>query len=68
MINNKLQFNAPLNAKTLGGDDIVHVIRHLLQVQNADIHSFKPDLSFEDSDPGNLEFIVQRADEELRDS
>src|SRR5438094_2351755 len=33
MINKKLQINAPLNAKTLGGADIVHVVRHLLQVR-----------------------------------
>src|SRR5437879_6318977 len=33
MINKKLQIDAPLNAKTLRGEDIVHVVRHLLQVR-----------------------------------
>jgi DNA-directed RNA polymerase subunit beta len=33
MINKKLQINAPLNAKTLCGEDIVHVVRHLIQVR-----------------------------------
>jgi DNA-directed RNA polymerase subunit beta len=33
MINKKLQINAPLHAKTLCGEDIVHVVRHLIQVR-----------------------------------
>jgi DNA-directed RNA polymerase subunit beta len=33
MINKKLQIDAPLHLKTLTGMDIVHVIRHLLQVK-----------------------------------
>jgi DNA-directed RNA polymerase subunit beta len=33
MINKKLQIDANLNAKTLRSDDIVHVVRHLLQVK-----------------------------------
>jgi DNA-directed RNA polymerase subunit beta len=33
MINKKLQIDAPLHLKTLTGIDIVHVIRHLLQVK-----------------------------------
>src|ERR671936_813494 len=33
MINKKLQIDAPASAKTLGGMDIVHVIRHLLMVK-----------------------------------
>src|SRR2546429_2752113 len=33
MINKKLQIDAPLNAKTLRGEDIVHVVRHLLLVR-----------------------------------
>jgi DNA-directed RNA polymerase subunit beta len=33
MINKKLQIDAPLNAKTLRGEDVVHVVRHLLQVR-----------------------------------
>src|SRR3990172_5328912 len=33
MVNKKLQINAPLNARTLRGDDVVAVIRHLLQVK-----------------------------------
>src|SRR6266478_4502089 len=33
MINKKLGIDAPLNAKTLRGEDIVHVVRHLLQVR-----------------------------------
>src|SRR6266571_3341564 len=33
MINKKLGINANLNAKTLRGEDVVYVIRHLLQVR-----------------------------------
>ncbi|MBI2553899.1 MAG: DNA-directed RNA polymerase subunit beta [Candidatus Rokubacteria bacterium] len=33
MINKKLGINAPLNARTLRGDDVVAVVRHLLQVK-----------------------------------
>ncbi len=33
MINKKLQIDAPLGAKTLRGEDIVHVVRHLLLVR-----------------------------------
>ncbi len=33
MINKKLQIDAPLNAKTLRGEDIAHVVRHLLLVR-----------------------------------
>ncbi len=33
MVNKKLQINAPLNARTLRGEDVVAVIRHLLLVK-----------------------------------
>ena len=33
MINKKLGINANLNAKTLRGEDVVYVVRHLLQVR-----------------------------------
>jgi DNA-directed RNA polymerase subunit beta len=33
MVNKKLQINAPLNARTLRGEDVVSVVRHLLQVK-----------------------------------
>jgi len=34
MVNKKLQINAPLNARTLRGEDMVAVIRHLLLVKS----------------------------------
>jgi len=45
----------------VGPDD--KYLRHVMRVHGADILKFQPDLSWDETAPGNLAFLVQRGDE-----